>query len=270
MDRVSIPYTPTEDEALVTLARGDFLKLSGDGVFATLQGEGMTAGTESVFLRLQNCNLHCGANGEGWSCDTWYTWDKTRPEYWQETTNVAVNDVAERIRGAWTESFGAQDAKQLTPNLVITGGEPLLQQRKIIPLLQALPGWTVEIETNGTIVPRADLRDCQINCSPKLESSGNPIALRRRLSALERIAEFPNHWFKFVVTREAFEEDIAEVQELSALGFMRPERVLLMCEGSDAQALRENHPKVALVARELGFTAVERHHVFWFGNKRRT
>jgi organic radical activating enzyme len=270
MDGVSSPYIPTQQEALVTLARGDFLKLSGDGVFATLQGEGMTAGTESVFLRLQNCNLHCGANGQGWSCDTWYTWDKTRPEYWQETTNVPVEEVAERVREAWADSYGAQDTKQSVPNLVITGGEPLLQQRRIVPLLRALPGWTVEIETNGTIAPREELENCQINCSPKLESSGNPVSLRRRMAVLESIAKLPNHWFKFVITQNSFEQDIAEVQELFSHGFMNPDRVLLMCEGSDAQALRENHPKVALVARELGFTAVERHHVFWFGNKRRT
>jgi 7-carboxy-7-deazaguanine synthase len=39
--------------------------------------------------------------------------------------------------------------------VVVTGGEPLLQQRRLVPLLRACRdrGWEIEVETNGTLAP---------------------------------------------------------------------------------------------------------------------
>ena len=259
-------YTPTSIEKEVTLARGDFLKLSGDGIFATQQGEGVTAGRESVFLRLQNCNLACGKDDQGWSCDTWYTWDKATPEYWRETSNVGVQEVVDKIEECWDVNFG----KVLLPNLVITGGEPLLQQGKIIALLSMLPGWDIEIETNGTVAPKPELTSCQINCSPKLSSSGNSLAQRRKIDVLKRIAKMPNYWLKFVITDEQFTSDIEEVQELVHISDAQDERVLLMPEGSDPDKLSRLFERLMPVAENFGYSVVQRNHVFWYGNKRRT
>jgi 7-carboxy-7-deazaguanine synthase len=261
MDRI---YIPTIAEQETVAARGDFLKVSGDGVFATRQGEGVTAGMPAVFLRLQDCNLHCGANNEGWRCDAWYTWDKDTPEYWQETTNLSIDDAETDIRNAWNEAFPDEVGGE---RIVITGGEPLLQQRKLVGMLDRFADWDIEIETNGTIAPLDELQRCQLNCSPKLASSGNPDTLRHKPNALSKIASFPNAWFKFVVSQP---DDLAEIETIAAANDIAYERVLLMSEGVDPKALRASDERLTKIARGLGCGVTARNHIFWYGDKRRT
>lgn len=259
-------YLPTPAERELTLARGDFLKVSGDGVFATLQGEGVNAGEPVVFLRLQDCNLHCGRGGEGWKCDTWYTWDKTTPEYWRESSNKPCGQIASEISDAWDAMHG--DKTDKPKRLVVSGGEPLLQQDKLIELFQELPDFKVEIETNGTIVPRDELAGVQLNCSPKLASSGNGLHARFRPAALQKIASFPNAWFKFVVTDPGV--DMEEVNRIVEEVQIDPARVFLMSEGSNAERLVQSDDRLLPIARALGYNMTRRNHIFWFGDKRRT
>ena len=68
-------YCPTPAEVLAIKPKDGYLKLSGDGIFATRQGEGATAGMNAIFIRLHFCNLACGLGG-GWVCDTEFTWKK--------------------------------------------------------------------------------------------------------------------------------------------------------------------------------------------------
>lgn len=256
-------YIPSTAERQETLRKGDFLKLSGDGVFATLQGEGVTAGFPAVFLRLQNCNLSCGAAGQGWQCDAWYTWDRSTPEYWQETKNVPIEEAAVAIKGAWQTAFGERSDRRI----VVTGGEPLLQQRKILDLLSFLPNWAIEIETNGTILPDKQLASAQINCSPKLASSGNKLSARYRPKILRSIAAMPNAWFKFVIVDDADVEEVNKIVNENSIDYSR---VLLMSEGTDAAKLQENDAKLAEIADSLGARLTSRNQIFWFGNTRAT
>ena len=85
-------------------------------IFYSLQGEGVTAGRPSVFLRLGTCNLSCS-----W-CDTKYTWDWESYDYDSEVVAMSLSEVEERVLG-----FGC-------PRLVITGGEPMMQQARLAPL----------------------------------------------------------------------------------------------------------------------------------------
>ena len=164
--------------------------MSGDKVFATLQGEGLleseggTAGCPAVFFRLHYCNLHCGQPC-GWKCDTGYTWDTSREEYWKEPEDWTIGKTKREIEKAWKEKFA--DEKGAEKRLVITGGEPLLQQDLIIKFLEKMSEWKVEIETNGTLLPQNELRRCQINCSPKLSNSGNEKEIRLKPMVLEKI-----------------------------------------------------------------------------------
>ncbi len=82
-------------------------------IFYSLQGEGVTAGTPTVFLRLANCNLSCS-----W-CDTKYTWDWQSYDPQREVMELSDDEAHERIL-----AFEC-------PHLVITGGEPLMQQRAL-------------------------------------------------------------------------------------------------------------------------------------------
>lgn len=124
-------------------------------IFATLQGEGPFAGHPAVFIRLGGCNLACGF------CDTEF-------ESFHEMPLDAVASEAERIAGA---------AKLV----VITGGEPLRQN--IVPLCEGLiaAGFTVQVETNGTLY-RALPQGVHIICSPKA-SNGQYHSVRPDLAA---------------------------------------------------------------------------------------
>ena len=98
------------------------------------------------------------------------------------------------------------------PHLVITGGEPMLQQMELIPLVSILKqqGFYFEVETNGTIPPLPEMeRDIdQWNVSPKLGTSGNQEHRRLVPSTLESFSSIPGAYFKFVIVEP---QDIEEV-----------------------------------------------------------
>lgn len=233
----------------------DRLRISGDGVFYTLQGEGITLGLPAVFLRLHVCNLRCG-----W-CDTPYTWNPDEAAFWTESEEWTPEETAHRIQVAW----GCEDAG--TPSrLVLTGGEPLLQSEAIDRVLELLPDWEVEIETNGTRIPSPLQRQRGLfNCSPKLAHSGNSSRARIRPDALKTINAARSQ-FKFVV-REP--EDIEEV--LRDFGPMIDRRkIVLMPEGTSATQLQAGARRVAETAKQHGLRLLPRLQVDLWGSQRRT
>jgi organic radical activating enzyme len=135
----------------------------------TVQGEGPSAGTPAVFLRLAGCNLACS-----W-CDTPYTWDWKRHDKARETAKLTVAAVAETLQVLATAKAAH------VPLLVITGGEPMLQQPALVSLLHLARRTlscmqAVEIETAGTVAPVPDLPEwVTFNVSPKLAHSGNAV-----------------------------------------------------------------------------------------------
>lgn len=254
------PYKPSSRDKQRLKPKPDKIKVSGDQVFATLQGEGVTAGQPAVFLRLHFCNLACT-----W-CDTKYTWDKTRKEFWQEPVDWSYKKATDKIKTAWQEKFGLNtpDSKK---RLVITGGEPLLQQGKIVKLLNLLPGWEKEIETNGTVIPLPELSNCQINCSPKLENSKNLLALRFKPEVLKQISSLPNSWFKFVVTQT---KDLEEIDRIITSCKLNPKKIIIMPEGRTAEVVSNNLKQVESEVQKRQWQITKRNQLIWFGNKRRT
>lgn len=223
-------------------------------IFATVQGEGSTAGVPSVFVRLADCNLRCH-----W-CDTKYTWDWSRFDRSIETTELDSDSVTARV----VEVAGAG-----TRSVVFTGGEPLLQQDELVSLASRLRdrGFRIEVETNGTVSPTeafAAVVD-QWNVSPKLASSGNTDRARHRPAVLQWFAAQPNAHFKLVITRD---NDVAEVNELvEALGVPR-ERVILSPEGVDTATLVDRSRWLADRCRSHGYRLGARLHVFLWGSER--
>jgi organic radical activating enzyme len=104
-----------------------------------------------------------------------------------------------------------------TQLVVITGGEPLLQQENLLPLVGQLAadGRRVEIETNGTVVPRPELVAVtdRFLVSPKLArfAGAAPLSQRINPSALTALAASGRAAFLFVIT------DQAEVDEVGGL-----------------------------------------------------
>ncbi|MCK9870297.1 7-carboxy-7-deazaguanine synthase QueE [Nocardiopsis dassonvillei] len=214
----------------------------------TFQGEGPSMGIPALFIRLGRCNLTCD-----W-CDTKYTWDWQQYDIKKETHRYSVNDLL-----AWALACD-------TELMVISGGEPLLQQRALVHLVRGLlaGGKRVEFETNGTIVPDPELRvgGVRFNVSPKLANSG--VAEDKRIvpAALEAFAQ-SDAVFKFV-TRTVAELD--EIQQLVDRFRLAP--VYVMPEGTTAEGLIETTRALAdaVAARQWRFTP--RLHVLAFAGAR--
>ena len=68
-------------------------------IFASIQGEGASAGTPSVFARLSLCNLACS-----W-CDTAYTWDWRRYDPKQEIAELEIDQVLARVEALAGEAI---------------------------------------------------------------------------------------------------------------------------------------------------------------------
>jgi 7-carboxy-7-deazaguanine synthase len=226
------------------------LKLSE--IFESLQGEGVSTGSPTVFVRLAQCNLHCA-----W-CDTKYTWDFEHFNYEEEVREQSAAEVARTVNASPTR------------RLVLTGGEPLLQQRALAPFFALLaPDIFVEVETNGTIAPEpATLaRVNQWNVSPKLSNGGDPAQFRIRPAALTTLRDAGCSYLKLVVHGEA---DYTEADALVAQLAWPRDRVLFMPVASDRDTLRSRALPVAEAARARGFRFSSRLHLELWGGRRGT
>jgi len=233
----------------------------GPEIFASLQGEGPSAGVPVAFLRLSRCNLACT-----W-CDTAYTWrfeGDNRPHRDDTTYERRANQVKLAPREA-----AARIADLGQTRLVITGGEPLLQGAALAEMLAALPDIAVEIETNGTVRAPAhvDIRVDQYNVSPKLAHSGNPGELALMPERMDAYAVDPRAFFKFVVASPG---DVDEVLELVRDYMIPRARVFLMAEGTTSAALREKQAWLSGLCLEHGFRMSDRLHIHLYGDERAT
>ena len=219
----------------------------------TVQGEGPSLGRQATFLRLGVCNLHCT-----W-CDTPYTWDSTRYDLSQEMRMIPAMEVIAQIRATNTR------------RLVITGGEPLLQQRK--PAFGALArvlhaeGWHIEVETNGTKAPdtQVDVAVAQYNVSPKLAHGGDTESARIVLPALKALAATGKAIFKFVCRTP---EDLDQVDRLAARAGLPRSSVWIMPEGTTSRQINSGLHALADPAVRRGYNLTTRLHVLAWGDER--
>jgi organic radical activating enzyme len=219
----------------------------------TLQGEGPFMGRSASFLRLGMCNLACS-----W-CDTPYTWDKERYNLSDEMGDVEVEALLPQLK-AWR-----------TPVVVITGGEPLMQQGKDgwPTLLRGLlaQGQSPHVETNGTITPNpatAALVD-HFSVSPKLANSGDPEGKRLKVGPLSWFAACDRAIFKFVVTGR---DDLDTIDRLIHTYGIAGDKVWIMPEGAEPEDTLNTMLAIAddVVARRWNLTT--RLHVLCWGNVR--
>lgn len=262
------------------------LLLSED--FYSIQGEGITTGYPSYFIRLANCNLTCGATpkfvnkfkkeerddtpgsfrgdleAEGkatWTCDS-------IPE-WAKGENMGYTYFIDR----WINQDILKDVASGLIHIIWTGGEPTIPMHQL-----AIDGFMkyfeaycekndiaftpyCEIETNGTVVisPQLGRWIDQVNCSPKLSNSGMSIKQRINENALLSIRSQEKYQFKFVVSNE---DDIKEMFDTFINPLQIPLTNICCMPGMDS---RENFHERTKWVMEMGmkykFIALSRMHI---------
>lgn len=142
-------------------------------IYKSLQGESTYSGLPCVFVRLTGCNLRCS-----W-CDSEYTF--------YGGTRMTPEQVWDEVR-------------RLSPGgglVEITGGEPLLQEKELLPLMQQLidGGYRLLLETSGERplqrVPAEVIKIVDVKCPDSGEGDSF------RLENLQALA--PHDEIKFVL-----------------------------------------------------------------------
>jgi len=146
-------------------------------IYKSLQGESTHAGLPCIFVRLTGCNLRCT-----W-CDSEYTFQGGR--------KMALDQVMEEVA-------------RLSPGgglVEITGGEPMLQEREVVPLMQRLldSGYRVLLETSGerplSSVPADVIKIVDVKCPDSGEGETFHLPNLESLTARDEI--------KFVLSSRA-------------------------------------------------------------------
>jgi 7-carboxy-7-deazaguanine synthase len=224
-------------------------------LFHSIQGEGKLTGMPSVFVRASGCNLRCT-----W-CDTPYaSW---HPEGDDWPISRIVDEVAR---------FSCR-------HVVLTGGEPVIMP-DIAELCDALRARQhhLTIETAATVfkplpIDLASLSPKLSNSTPhELEGGKFAVVHERQRLNVEAIRQFietsTDYQLKFVVAQPS---DLDEIDALLAqLPAVEPANVLLMPEGTTAEALQGRAGWLAELCKSRGFRFCHRLHVELYGNRRGT
>jgi organic radical activating enzyme len=260
------------------------LLISSD--FYSVQGEGISTGVPSYFIRLGLCNLTCGmsnrflkalinekelADGEIFKGDlelegkaTW-TCDSTSQWAWR-----GEDKDFQYLIDRWKEQGIYDDVKNGTIHLIWTGGEPTIvgHQEAIVNFHKYLNDTNEgffdmfnEIETNGTVVIGEDLFNKldQINCSPKLTNSGMTEKQRIKPEAIKRIMQHHNYTFKFVISTE---EDMEEIIRDFVKPFNIPLKNVVIMPGLDDVTNFEERTQFSLeMAKRYKVRGLTRLHI---------
>jgi organic radical activating enzyme len=262
------------------------LLISSD--FYTVQGEGISSGIPSYFVRFGICNLTCGMSRaftnmlakeakledgeiiegdlvkEGkatWTCDSTSQW------LWR-----GEDKEFDYLINRWKEEGVYDYIKDGSVHVIWTGGEPTIKghQESIINFTNYWMSRYLdrndvnpyyEIETNGTIVIDVKLFNMldQINCSPKLANSGMTEKQRIVPEAIERIKQHKNYQFKFVISTE---DDILELFRDFVVPFKIPLKNVVCMPGlDDASNFEERTRFVMEMAKKYRFRGLTRLHI---------
>jgi 7-carboxy-7-deazaguanine synthase len=207
-------------------------------MFYSVQGEGKSVGVPSVFLRLTGCVLSCGF------CDT--------TEVWKKGVDYSMDDLLRIF-----DKEGYTGALRRNAHLILTGGDPLIQQNMLyyfasVLLREVLPAkFVVELETEGVIQPETlmTMVVSWFNVSPKLANSGIPESRRYKPNVLGFHARRDQDIFKFAVSKE---EDVFEALKLSESLSVPLHRIWIMPICSTRKEHEETSPMIAELAKKYG------------------
>ena len=222
--------------------------------FYSIQGEGPTAGHPAWFLRLTGCNLNCP-----W-CDT--------TEVWRKGTRFLHSEIPPKFNHTSPDFLLGLEKGD---HLIITGGEPMLQQDSIVQYLRWLgslnPNLYVEVETNGTILPSENLISIidQWNVSPKTSNSNNILEKCEIENCYRFFQKQSNTIFKFVVENP---NDISEILPIVEKYELDKSKIILMPQASTKEDLLSCESLIKSLAQDNGFRYTSRLHIMNWGNTR--
>ena len=273
------------------------LLISSD--FYSVQGEGISSGIPSYFVRLGICNLTCGMSraftnnllkeasledGEIFKGDlelegkaTW-TCDSTSQWLWR-----GEDKEFQYLIDRWKDEGIYDDIKNGIVHIIWTGGEPTIKGhqesirnfikywKSVDPSINKIESGGLvhtdkitafsEIETNGTIYIDHPLwiQLDQINCSPKLSNSGLEAKQRINPEAIKRVMEHRNYQFKFVISNE---EDVKELFRDFVVPFSIPLTNVVCMPGLDDVSNFEERTQFCLeMAKKYRFRGLTRLHI---------
>lgn len=200
-------------------------------MFRSIQGEGLTMGCLTYFIRTSGCNLSCI-----W-CDTKYSQE--------DGEEVSLDDILETVKD--------------DRHICLTGGEPLLQE-EIYELMEALlsRGKIIDLETNGSIDLSNVPKDPNLMISMDIKCPSSEMEERMLLSNIPLLK--PTDQLKFVIGEEGDFE--------YALNFLEENEVncnVIFCPvgGMDIEPLAEE-----VIERRLDVRVLPQLHKMIWGNKR--
>jgi 7-carboxy-7-deazaguanine synthase len=217
------------------------------------QGEGPHAGRRVSFLRLGLCNLHCE-----W-CDTPYTWDYARYDVGKECPPRTAREVIGALLSHGTRT------------LVLSGGEPVIHAANptLRDILDSIDH-DVHVETNGTLVPNATFarRVAHWSVSPKIGQDADPEHRRIRPHALSWYAHQDHAILKVVARNPADVRAVAERLHARAWGPWTADRVWIMPEGTEPDALLATARTIAPAVADHGYHLSLRQQTLLYGTER--
>jgi len=203
--------------------------------FVGIQGEGATAGRPRLFIRTSGCSLRCSF------CDTKY-----------------------HVKG---KEIDKKDEKLMSENQdwCITGGEPLLNQKKLVEYIKKNCPYWVEVETNGTVIPNDETLAYvnQFNVSPK-EKRFQPKGLNPEPVALS-VLKANDTIVKFVYSDKQSEKFIRKIIKKYNI----PHNIVwIMPEGTSKKKIDAKTKEVWNYCLKNKFNFSPRLHVTTFGTKK--
>ena len=198
-------------------------------IFKSLQGEGLTIGAPTAFVRTSGCPLRCNY------CDT--------PQAFDKGEQMTIDEVMGRI------------AKLKCAHVCLTGGEPLAQKDAPKLLKRLLDeGYQVVLETNGAM-PLDDMpcvENLIISMDIKCPSSGE--ADKMLFENIELLG--PTDQLKFIISDDT---DYEYAKEMIEKHSPKCEVILTPVGGKDLKALAEKVLKQGLNVRVLP----QLHKIIW-------